>query len=152
MLNLLLMLKKSRFYSTLLYTKDFFLILHCIFLSPFSCMSVVSVGIQKDTMKHTNLIFCKHCLWELYILHSHAFIFLRYSLIASVGPVNVLPQLGLQAYTVTYGSSQSYLQLPYLYKLLSQCDTDSCTDKTENKWLFLTHGFPGEPYENVPNI
>lgn len=46
--------KKPRFYSTLVYMK-IFLILHCIFLSPFSCMSVVSVGIQKDIVKkHTN--------------------------------------------------------------------------------------------------
>lgn len=33
--------KKPRFYSTLVYMKKIFFILHCIFLSPFSCMSVV---------------------------------------------------------------------------------------------------------------
>ena len=46
--------KKPRFYSTLVYMK-LFLTLHCIFLSPFSCVSVVSVDIQKGYSKNIQI-------------------------------------------------------------------------------------------------
>lgn len=46
-----------------------FLILHCIFLSPFSCMSVVSVGIQKRYSKNIQTESFRSPIYiKLYIL------------------------------------------------------------------------------------
>lgn len=56
-LHFLLILKKTRIYSTLVY-ENVFKSLHCIFLSPFSCMSVVSVRAER-----------RHYSEELLVIH-----------------------------------------------------------------------------------
>lgn len=66
--------KKPRFYSTLVYMK-FIFILHCIFLSPFSCVSVVSVGIQKGYSKNIQIESCRRSIYiKQYTLPSYAYL------------------------------------------------------------------------------